>query len=90
MKDRTTVQLGPEGRYQVICETLGRDLKADAVVLIVIKGRHGTGMSVSTGKGNHELGYGSKLVAILRAVADDIEAGGQPDGIGYNYSDPEG
>lgn len=55
-----------------------RDLKADAVVLIVRNGRLGNGVSCAVDPskpGGRELAMGLAMPALLRQVADAIEAG---------------
>lgn len=79
---------GREGRYDDIAERLLRDLKADAVVLIVKNGRLGEGMScaVDPGKpGAVELAMGFTMPELLESIAAAIRLGIEqshgPDGI---------
>lgn len=81
---RHTFQQGRSGRYDEICERLGLDLKAAAAVLIVIGGRHGSGMSVSIDPKGGLTGVamgGDELAALLREMADKLDAGQGPDGV---------
>lgn len=76
---RTTSQVGEAGKYDAIAERLSLDLKAAGVVLIVIDGRHGSGLSVSINPAKphaRELSSGGLLAQALRAAADQIDAGG--------------
>lgn len=84
-----TVQAGNAGKYDQICERLGLDLKAAAVVLIVVDGRHGNGMSVCIDpKGEHaDIGGGAQLAELLRRMAEMIEAGERPDGTRLTATD---
>lgn len=85
-----TAQQGSAGRYDEICERLGLDLKAAAVVLIVVEGRHGSGMSVSVDpKGGHArmLVGGDLLSALLRKMADQLDAGAGPGGARFTATD---
>jgi len=79
---------GREGKYDEIAERLLRDLKADAVVLIVRNGRLGEGMSCAINPekpGAVELAMGFTMPALLESVAAairlGIEQGHGPDGI---------
>ncbi len=79
-------RVGHTGGYDEVCERLVWDLRARAVVLIVVDGRlkEGTGMSVCVDPqkpGALELGMGGgELSKLLRAVADLIDAGVGPNG----------
>jgi len=85
-----TFQRGRSGRYDEICERLGLDLKAAAAVLIVIGGRHGDGMSASFdpkgGVTGNPIGEG-ELAALLREMAEKLEAGERPDGVRFMATD---
>lgn len=74
MTERTT-QLGREGKYDQIAQTLCKDLKAGAVVLVVLDGRHGNGMSVSASPGHQELAFGVGLAELLHKMAEQLETG---------------
>jgi len=85
-----TFQQGHAGRYDEICERLALDLKAAAAVLIVIGGRHGSGMSVSVDPKGGLTGVamgGDELAALLREMAEKLEAGEGPDGARYMATD---
>jgi len=60
--------LGP-GKYDELCTKVRTEAKAGGVVLIVLRGDRGDGFSV---QGPGEMVF--VLPAILRQVADDIEA----------------
>lgn len=87
---KRTVQDGRSGNYDAICERLSLDLKAAAVVLLVIGGRHGSGMSVSVdpkgGIARVAMG-GNELAALLREMADALEAGEGPAGARVTVTD---
>lgn len=90
---KKTTQVGQAARYQGICEQLGHDLKATAVVLIVVDGRMGNGFccSIDPNKpGGIELGHGGGLAAMLRNMAAHIEGGEKPAGVGFTEFDPTG
>jgi hypothetical protein len=59
---------GP-GKYDRQATAVRELTDAEAVVVIVIGGRHGSGFSVQA-----SLEFAVKLPALLRRVADDIEA----------------
>jgi hypothetical protein len=69
-------ELGP-GKYGEQCEELLCELNAKAVLLIVLEGNKGSGMSLSQ-EWNFDLAaiaeQVAKLPALLRHVADSIEA----------------
>ena len=56
-----------EGKYSDLASIVRISAEAEAVVLVVINGKDGSGFSVHAGSGISEL-----LPAILRRVADDI------------------
>jgi hypothetical protein len=88
-----TGQSGNKGAYDHISENLSRDLKADAVLLLVVKGRLGTGLSVSVNAakpGAMEMSMGGGLAAVLRRIADQLDAGEPPNGIRTTVFNPEG
>lgn len=90
---KKTTQVGPAAKYQGICEQLGHDLKATACVLIVIDGRMGNGMCVSVDPKKpraRELAMGGGLAQMLRSMADAIEGGEGPVGVGFTTFDPAG
>jgi hypothetical protein len=73
-----TTQVGNAGKYDQISERLSLDLKADVVLLLVLNGRHGTGLSVSANPakpGALEKAHGGGLAAMLRYAADALDAG---------------
>lgn len=74
MTERST-QLGRAGKYDQVAKNLCTDLKAGAVVLIVVDGRHGNGMSVSAKAGNEGLAFGEGLAELLRKMAEQLETG---------------
>jgi hypothetical protein len=77
---------GDPSKYDAICTQLCRDLKAQAVILMVLEGREGNGMSCA-GRGQYAtIGVPHVLAAYLRSLADKIEAG-QPGGIGIDTPD---
>jgi hypothetical protein len=90
---KKTTQVGQASRYQGICEQLGHDLKATAVVLIVVDGRMGSGFCCSIAPekpGAVELSHGGGLAATLRVMADRLESGEGPSGVGFTEFDPAG
>lgn len=81
---KVTSQEGRSGRYDEICERLSLDLKAAATVLIVVGGRHGSGMSVSIDPKGGLLQMamgGGELADLLRSMADQLDAGAGPNGV---------
>lgn len=79
---------GTEGKYDDIGERMLKDLKADALVLIVRNGRLGNGFSCAidpSKPGGVQLAMGFGMPELLRKLADGIEAGilegHGPDGI---------
>lgn len=79
---------GQAGRYDEIAERLMRDLRADAVVLIVRNGRLGEGMSCAVDPnkpGGIALAMGHTMPELLERVAASIRLGIEqshgPDGI---------
>lgn len=72
--------VGHAGRYDDIAEKALREADAKGVVLIVIEGKHGFGMSVPT-RPEAAIGVNMHLPALLRAAADLIEQGHGPDGV---------
>lgn len=78
--------MGTPSKYDAICTQLCRDLNAQAVVLMVLEGREGNGMSCA-GRGQYAtIGMPHVLSAYLRGLADKIDAG-QPEGIGIDTPD---
>lgn len=68
---------GP-GRYGIECESLAEMLAADVVVLLVVNGSKGSGISVAVDwdfnvAGSKEAMH--KLPSVLRQMAAKIEAG---------------
>ena len=89
---KRTVVSGREGKYDDIVERLSLDLKAKAVVLVVIDGRLGSGMSVSIDprrEGAFELAQGGGLALIMARVAEDIARGYGPEGVVVAEFGPE-
>lgn len=85
-----TVQQGAAGNYDAVCERLSLDLKAAGTVLIVIGGRHGSGMSVTLDPkgGVTENPMGSdELARMLREVADKLDDGEGPCGTRITATD---
>lgn len=81
---KTKMLAGTPSRYDTICTQLCRDLQAKGVILIVAEGRDGNGMAVA-GRGDFAtIGLPHVLAAYLRSLADTIEAGNGPQGIGVN------
>lgn len=81
---RKPAQVGRAGRYDEIAERLAHDLKAAAVVLLVVDGRHGNGMSISADprRGGAPLALGDGLAALLRIMADKLDSGeASPNGV---------
>lgn len=90
---KRTVVSGREGKYDDISERLSLDLKAKAVVLVVIEGRLGSGMSVSIDpkrEGAFELAQGGGLAEIMMKVALDLAGGARPEGVVATEYEPEG
>lgn len=75
MSGKKTTQLGQSGKYDEITENLCRDLNAGAVVLIVLEGRHGTGMSVAAQPDHRGLAFGEGLAELLRTAAGKLDSG---------------
>ena len=91
MKDRKTTQvMGSAGRYGDVCERLAKDLKAGAVVLMVVDGRKGHGFSVATSAEMVSFGFPRQLAAFLRMQADVLEEGDGPGGIAVTDFYPTG
>lgn len=81
MADRV---IGHPGRYDEHAARVLRETEADAVVLVVVNGKKGFGMSVSADPekpGSIQLASGRDLPALLRTMADLIEGGAGPDGL---------
>ncbi len=78
---------GTPSRYDAICTQLCRDLKAKAVILIVAEGREGNGMSVAGREEYATIGLPHTLAAYLRHLADKLDDGHQPEGIGVDTPD---
>ncbi len=56
-----------KGKYKDLADIVRISAEAEAVVLVVLNGKDGSGFSVHAGSGINEL-----LPSILRRVADDI------------------
>jgi hypothetical protein len=74
------MQIGKAGRYDDEAARLLRVTDAKAVAVIVVDGRLGSGMSVSSGAQHVDVAYGGTLASKLRALADALERGSQPGG----------
>lgn len=72
--------VGHEGNYDVEAQRLLEEQQAKAVVVVVIDGKKGFGMSVSTFP-QHAIQMHFALPQILRSVADSIDGGAGPDGV---------
>jgi len=84
MTDTKTSQVGNAGKYDETTERLSVELDATAIVLIVIDGKRGNGMSVSVNParpGALEMFAGAGLARVLRAAADKLDGGERPNGI---------
>jgi len=90
--DRKTLQAGEPARYQRITETLAKDLKARAVLLIVIEGRHGSGMAVSTSTEGVELGTPAGVRLMLQSTIESLELEGEGavGGVAFTRFEPRG
>lgn len=80
---------GVPSKYDQITTNLCRDLKAKAVVLMVIEGREGTGMCVATRPDSVGFGHPEVLGDFLRSMADTMSAGVGPEGVGVHTEEPE-
>lgn len=80
---------GKPSRYDAICTQLCRDLKAKAVILIVAEGREGNGFAVAGREDYATIGAPSVLSAYLRHIADAVDEGEGPAGVGVDVSDEE-
>jgi hypothetical protein len=58
------------GKYDAICTAVREETKANTVILLILDGVKGSGLSVQA-----PLGIQMNLPRILRDVADDIERG---------------
>jgi len=72
--------VGHAGRYDDIAIRALEEAGAKGVVLIVVEGKHGFGMSVPT-RPEASIVVNMQLPALLRSVADLIEQGHGPDGV---------
>jgi hypothetical protein len=81
---------GTPSRYDAICTQLCRDLKAKGVVLIVHEGREGNGMAVAARPAFAQFGMPEVLAPYLRMLADTIDGGVGPQGIGVDIPDEAG
>lgn len=72
--------VGHAGRYDDIAIRAMKEAGAKGLVMIVIEGKHGFGMSVPT-LAEAVIGVNMHLPALLRSVADLIEQGHGPDGV---------
>lgn len=78
-------QAGSPGAYDQEAERLLVEMRAKAVVVIVLEGKRGFGMSVSCSP-NAAAQMHVALPALLRAVADGIDGGAGPDGVRVTVS----
>jgi hypothetical protein len=73
------MQVGVPSKYQAESERLLKQLNAAAVVLIVVDGMRGNGLSHSVVPSR--AGGPTDLVLLLRSMADSIEGAIGPDGV---------
>lgn len=73
--------LGHEGRYDADAQRILREQEAKAVLVVVIEGKKGFGMSMACLPEARDLGFGAKFAALLRRVAESIDGGATPDGL---------
>lgn len=78
-------QAGHAGRYDAEAMRVLVEQDAKVVVLVVMEGKLGFGLSVSVRPEAATAVYGAKLAAILHAVADQIGGGAPPDGVRLTY-----
>ena len=78
---------GKPSRYNDVCTQLCRDLKAKGVILIVHEGREGNGMAVAARPEFARFGMPEVLAPYLRMLAETMEGGVGPQGIGVDTSD---
>lgn len=78
---------GTPSRYDAICTQLCRDLKAKGVILIVLEGREGNGMAVAARSDFPQFGMPEVLAPYLRALAETMDSGVGPGGIGVDTGD---
>jgi hypothetical protein len=83
MSDRNKPAMG---RYDHLATRARCDADADCVVLVVLRGKHGTGFTLQERQRTGRLVYTPALPALLRDLADQIERGVPPDG---SYTEPE-
>ncbi len=77
-------QIGKASKYQAEAEKLLDELQASAVILIVKDGLRGNGMAFSVVPGRApELIEPRQHAAYLRAIADTMDGGIGPAGVGY-------
>lgn len=70
--------VGNPGRYDHVAAHLVRELAAEAVLVLVIQGNKGNGVSVA-GRGFSAIERRHEIADILRGVADMLEEG-EPSG----------
>lgn len=83
--------IGHPGRYCAQAARVLRETKADAVVMVVVNGDKGFGMSFSVDPrkpGAVALASGVGLAEVLRAIANDIDGGAGPDGVRLHEREP--
>lgn len=76
--------IGHPGRYDAHAARVLRETKADGVLMVVLNGDKGFGMSFSVDPkkpGAVALASGVGLAEMLRAIANDIDGGAGPDGV---------
>ncbi len=95
MTRKVHTQVGHTGGYDEVVERLCRDLRARAVVLVVVDGRLKDGIGMSVGvdpskPGALEFAAGGRLSELLRRAADLIDAGAGPNGFTHStYPDAD-
>lgn len=78
--------VGRAGRYDDQAIRVFKETKAEAVVLFVLGGSKGHGLSCSALPANAER-VSAMIPDLLREIADAIEGQGHPDGIRYTTKD---
>lgn len=74
--------VGHAGRYDDQAIRVFKETAADAVVVFVLNGKRGHGFSCSV-KPELNARFSAELPALLRSMADGIEAAPGPDGIRF-------
>lgn len=87
MKNKT---IGVQSRYHEEAFTAQRWTQGKAVILIVVEGYKGTGMSVTCTAGQYAtLGMPDELARFFRSMADQLDGGETPQGITLTYNNDE-